>query len=88
MNSEEAYKTILHELISGGNQILNKEHDHDNFGNFLIAFVNHGKERSLVCDRGEIALCNDLNGNSGCSTVINSIYGITAEELIDVLSRI
>lgn len=88
MNSEEAYRTILKELTSKGKHVISNEYDHNTFGNFLVAFVSDDREQSLVCDRGEIALCNDLKGNLGCFTLIPSIYEATTEELVNALSSI
>ena len=87
MTTEEAYDAIVNELTEKGDSYLvNKVYDPNVFGNFLIAFVSQGEERSFVCDRGQLFFCMDLDGNTGCVVIFPSLREITREKLLTALN--
>ncbi len=86
MITEEAYNTIINVLTShSGVKILSKLYDADTFGNFIIAFTYHEKDRSIICDRGQIFICNDLLGRKDCKTIISSLSEVSKEIVISAL---
>jgi hypothetical protein len=83
MIAEQAFRAI-HAAIrkKGQRPIIHSLYDPTAFGNFIIAFKDAGRERSIVCDRLELAVCDDLQGERGCKTVLASIQRVNEAELL------
>lgn len=54
----------------------------DVFGNFIVAFEDSGTPQSVVLDRLELVICQDLDGNEGCKAVLDSIRNAEPDEMI------
>lgn len=86
MGAEDAYERIKRRLIENDSTTLVKDVFFEEvFGNFTISFLRNGKPESIVCDRGEIYLCDDLDGNH-CSMVLNPVYDANEEALMAALN--
>lgn len=89
MKSEEAYNLIVSYLERQNHiAIEHNSFDPHAFGNFIIGFRVYNEDRSMICDRGQIFLCEDLKGNHNCSMIISSIYESTDNSLVKILSNI
>jgi hypothetical protein len=83
MNSRPAFEAIKNALSSDPlTRIVSADFSEDHFGNFVIAFSKEGVESSLVLDRGELAICQGLNGSDDCRTLLSTIYDVNEQELI------
>ena len=85
MAPNEAYELAGNVLDRPDIRILSRDFNERVFGNFIIGFDQDGRQRSLICDRSQILLCNDLGGLSGCVLVVPSLYELAPQELIDFL---
>jgi hypothetical protein len=86
MGSREAYDTVRKALASSPRtSIVDCTYDDATFGNFVVAFELEGQPRSVVHDRGELALCSDLTGTRQCATVVSSIADADEQTLIEAL---
>jgi hypothetical protein len=56
------------------------------FGNFLIAFMLYNLEKSIVCDRGELGICDDLIGGHNYRVIVPSIYEVGQNDLLIALN--
>ncbi len=63
-------------------RLVNSRYWPEAFGNFIIAFEDAGSPRSVVLDRFELVLCEDLNGDEGCKTILQSIREAEPDEVI------
>lgn len=89
MRANEAYDAAIDYLAAKNHiVILDRLHDPETFGNFVVGFTEYEVEKSIICDRGEIYLCDGLNGNSNCVLVIPSIYDIDKADLIAALCKV
>jgi hypothetical protein len=87
MGPNEAFDAIRRELATKpGTRVLDCTYTDTSFGNFIIGFEAHGQARSVVNDRGELALCSDLEGTQHCKTIIRSIAAVDEHELIKALA--
>jgi len=86
MGSKEAYDAIRKALASNPRtSIADCTYEDAAFGNFVIAFELEGQPRSVVHDRGELALCSDLTGTRQCTTVLLSIVDADEQTVIEAL---
>jgi hypothetical protein len=53
-------------------EVVSSSYDEEAFGNFIIAFRDEGRQRSIVNDRFELVISDNLNGADG-RTVLASI---------------
>lgn len=86
MTAADAYKLIL--------QVVNERSDTELvgskfyervFGSFIISFIQDGAEKSVVNDRFELVVCNDLHGDIGCRTVLKSIREADQQQLLNAI---
>lgn len=89
MNSEEAYNIIC-DLFrrDKAKQILNSFLDIDNFGNFVIEFLDETGGGAVICDRGQVHVCADSSGTKDCRLLVQSLYETTEQELEDAVQRV
>ena len=74
MDAREAYQTILSALDADPRKrVVSSRFEEANFGNFVIGFEDEGRAKSILHDRGELVLCNDLHGNQDCTTALASL---------------
>jgi hypothetical protein len=86
MDAREAYEAISRSLgADPRNCIIKCVFDERNFGNFIISFEHSGAPRSIVNDRGELVLCDDLEGSVGRRTVVPSLYGLDEQRVVRAL---
>jgi hypothetical protein len=86
MNTDDAYNIIIDYLSKQNHiEVLNRLYDPEIFGNFVIGFTDYDKKMSIVCDRGEIYLCNGLNGDHDCTFILPSVFQVGEAELIAAL---
>ena len=86
MGPNEAYHAIRDALMSKPSvSVLDCAYDDAKFGNFVIVFEADGEPRSVINDRGEIALCRGPAGNQHCTTVVPSVAAVEQEALITAL---
>lgn len=69
-----------------GTRVLDCTYNDAMFGNFVIGFEAQGLSRSVVNDRGELALCSDLTGTQHCRTIVRSIATVDEQALIEALA--
>lgn len=86
MTSEEAYH-IIGEFFkcSRTQRFVESSFDETNFGNFIIKFADETGERCVICDRGEIVLCDDFSGTKDCRSVLLSLYEVSKPMLLEAL---
>jgi hypothetical protein len=86
MLTEQAFRCIRMAVAAGdGRRVIHSEYDPTAFGNFIIAYEDGGEPRSIVCDRLELAVCDDLQGQRGCRTVLPSIQRAKEGEVLEAL---
>lgn len=89
VTTEEAFQVIVESLSRReGISLKSTLRDEEKFGNFLVAFARSEGYHSLVCDRGELVLCQDLHGAKDCVTIIPRLYDVTKEQLLDALGSL
>lgn len=87
MRPNEAYDAIRSALATiPGTRVLDCTYNDAMFGNFVIGFEVQGIARSVVNDRGELALCSDLAGTQHCKTIVRSIATVDQQALIEALA--
>jgi hypothetical protein len=87
MDSKVAYGSILRNLQAEARaQIVDSVYDEQNFGNFVVSFTVDSQLRSLVLDRGELAICSDLEGSENCRTVVQSIYELDEDAVLAAIA--
>jgi hypothetical protein len=52
------------------------------FGNFIISFTLNGKPKSLVNDRFELLICDDLGGDGRRNTILDSIRDLSDVDVV------
>jgi hypothetical protein len=62
-------------------RVVHSQYDPTVFGNFIISYEDAGRPRSIVRDRFELAVCDDLQGQQGCRTVVPSIQRVNEAEI-------
>jgi hypothetical protein len=86
VGANEAYQIVLGYLRDRNHvAILSCRYEDEIFGNFIVAFKAYDAERSIVCDRGQITLHDDLEGEIYSRTVMQTIYAIKAHDLTAAL---
>jgi hypothetical protein len=86
MDARKAYEAISKTIgADPRNRIIKCVFDKENFGNFIISFERGGAPRSVVNDRGQLVLCDDPEGRLGCRTVVQSLYGVDEQRVIQAL---
>lgn len=89
MLTQESYEAIIEFLAQqGGIRLKDHRFDDKNFGNFIISFINQDRERSLVCDRGELFLCNGLSGAQDCVMILPSLFDVSKTILLEALEHL
>jgi len=87
MGPNEAYDAIRTVLATRpGTRLLDCSYNDASFGNFVIGFEADGQARSVVNDRGELALCSDPAGTQHCRTIVRSIAALDEHALIEALA--
>lgn len=86
MDPREAYDAILSALgADRRKRVVRSDFDERSFGNFIVGFEEAGKPGSIVNDRGELAVCGDLDGSRDCTTVILSLRDVDAQTVLRAL---
>lgn len=89
MTSEEAYNIICNAFRKDkAKQIINRLLDVDNFGNFVIEFLDETGGGAVICDRGQVHVCADPSGTKDCRLLVQSLSETTEQELEDAVQRI
>ena len=87
MGPNEAYDAIQRAFANTpGTRVLDCTYSGAMFGNFVIRFEAQGQTRSVVNDRGELALCSDLAGTQVCRTIVRSIASVDEQALVEALA--
>ena len=85
MEPREAFEAIRRAIASDHRkQIVNSRYDEQAFGNFIISFRDNGRPRSVVNDRFELVLCENVEGDGG-TTLLRSIEDADAESILHAL---
>jgi hypothetical protein len=86
MTPSQAYEEIRQRLSSiGAVKIVSSTFFLETFGNFIVAFTINESERSIVCDRGQVFACRDLEGTTGCEMIIANLAETDTHELLGVI---
>jgi len=89
MTSEDAYNTICNVFYaSKKRELVNSFFDIDNFGNFVVEFLDETGGGAVICDRGQVHVCADSSGTKDCRLLVQSLDETTEQELTDVVERI
>lgn len=89
MKTIDAYRAIIHDVESNPKaELLSSSYDEELFGNFVISIVFSGKGCSIVSDRGQLFLCNDINGRGDCDLIASSLAVMGTEDLSIFISSI
>ena len=59
--------------------------DEPQFGNFFVAFIEDGRERCVVNDRGLVIVTGDLDGAGNALATVPSLYDVMADSLLSEL---
>lgn len=88
MTSEEAF-SIAYNLLSKErtNSITRSVLDRDNFGNFIIDFLDVDGSRSLICDRDQVYICADSSGKD-CRLIVQSLYHSNKQEFLHIMQKL
>lgn len=85
MTAREAYDVIRRAIGADPHKrVLRSEFDEGVFGNFIIAFEDRGRPRSIVNDRFELVICDDLEGEK-CRTVLRSLRDADEAGILNAL---
>jgi hypothetical protein len=86
MTSEEAYAAICAALRSSvAKYAVDGSFDEQNFGNFTIVGEGIPDGQCIICDRGQILVCNSPDGTTNCRLVVPSLHEVTQPELLEAL---
>jgi len=86
MDTREAFEAIRSALDADPcRRIVESRYEELIFGNFIIAFEHGGRPRSIVNDRGELCLCNDLSGSKGCALILPSLWDVDQQGILRAL---
>ena len=86
MDSRQAFDAIQAALKANpGFKIIDATYDEDAFGNFVISFVRDTAPQSFVLDRGELVLCDDMDGSNECRTVLQSICDVEEKVVLNAV---
>lgn len=72
--------------MDASKRIVESQFNEANFGNFVISFEVDGQPKSIVNDRGELVLCDDLEGSRDCKTVVQSLADADESIVISALN--
>lgn len=82
---EDAYRIICNSMKRNPDIVLGEcIYDTENFGNFVIEYERLHKKWSIICDRGELVLCEDSNVEE-CETLLPTLHDISERQLLDAL---
>jgi hypothetical protein len=65
-------------------ELVDSRYEEKVFGNFIIAFRDEGQPRSIVNDRFELVVCDNLEGDD-CRTILRSIREADEGTILQVL---
>jgi len=86
MTSEEAFQLISESVCSSSDmELISRYFDEENFGNFLIGIRHAHRERSILCDRGQILLCDGLAGADKCRLAVPTLHDVSEASLLHAL---
>jgi hypothetical protein len=86
MIAEQAFRAIQAAILAKEDaRVIHSRYDPMDFGNFIIAFEDAGRARSVICDRLELVVCNDLQGPRGFRTLFPSVQDVKEVELLRAL---
>ena len=85
MSPKEAFDAIGRTLSEDVRvRVVRTEYDAEFFGNFHIAFWEGDSPHSIICDRGQIWVCDDLEA-AHCTMVVEAIYYADPDSLLDAV---
>jgi hypothetical protein len=83
---KEAFDAIQTAVAADNRKrLVNAQYWPEIFGNFIVAFEEEGRPKSIVCDRFELVACEDPSGDEGCRTVLRSIRNAEPAEVLKAL---
>lgn len=83
MTAIDAYELILREVEEETRLRLHSSmYFEDMFGDFIISILDFEREFSIVNDKFSLRLCEDLNGERNCRTVLPSIRAASESEIL------
>jgi len=86
MLPKEAFDAIQAAIAAdAGKRMVDARYWPEVFGNFIVAFEEDGRPKSIVCDRFELVVCEDLQGERGCRTVLRSVRETEPSEVLKTL---
>ena len=89
MTSEEAYNIICDVFHKDETKrLVNSFLDVDNFGNFVVEFIDETGGGAVICDRGQVHVCADSSATKDCRLLVQSLYETTEQELVDVVQGV
>lgn len=87
MQPQEAFDAIKQAISSDpSKRVVHARYWPDVFGNFIVAYELGGQPSSIVLDRFELVVCDDLAGDSGCKTVMQSIREANVDDVLRALA--
>ena len=76
MKSKDAYDAICAAIKADPRKhLVSSDYSNEHFGNFVIAYEENGAPKSVINDRLQLALCDDLDGIENCRIVLHSLQG-------------
>jgi len=89
MGAEDTYDAIC-KAFEGDVRIrvLRAYLDELAFGNFIIAFQLNGQPKSIVNDRGQLFLHDNLSGAGAGTEVVRSLYNADEDTLLQTLAAL
>ena len=83
MTPKDAFDVLVTVLgREPGNRVIESTYDDHNFGNFFISYTHQEIEHSVVCDRGELALCDGLLGTKNCRTIFPALRSVDEQMIL------
>jgi hypothetical protein len=83
MDTRDAYDAICRALERDeAKRLVSAEFNELVFGNFVVSFERAGCPSSVVNDRGQLFLCDNLNGLGQCAMVVDSIREAGEQDLL------
>lgn len=68
-----------------GAELLDAKFDREAFGNFYVSFSLGGRNGSIVLDRLQMFICDDLRGGGQCRMLFQDMRPVAEQELISIL---
>ena len=88
MITDEAYGVICEYVrSSGAKKLVRNELDKENFGNFVISFMNGDIPCTILCDRSQIVVYADLIGEEGCRLAIPNLLEVSKAQLLAAIEQ-